>query len=96
MSDWDVEDDDVGGTGAAAAAGDDLDFGDDGDLGDWGDDLDGLGEELGASVRKDEMADLSEVGEDVGDFRMPVSGRPPAGCWVANSSHFHTVTRRTL
>jgi coatomer protein complex subunit alpha (xenin) len=87
MSDWDVEDDDVGGTGAAAAAGDDLDFGDDGDLGDWGDDLDGLGEELGASVRKDEMADLSEVGEDVGDFRMPVSGRPPAGCWVANSSH---------
>jgi coatomer protein complex subunit alpha (xenin) len=87
MSDWDVEDEDMGGTGAAAAAGDDLDFGDDGDLGDWGDDLDGLGDELGASVRKDEMADLSEVGDDVGDFRMPVSGRPPAGCWVANSSH---------
>jgi coatomer subunit alpha len=87
MSDWDVEDDVGGGTGAAAAAADDLDFGDDGDLGDWGDDLDGLGEELGASVRKDEMADLSEVGEDVGDFRMPVSGRPPAACWVANSSH---------
>lgn len=87
MSDWDVEEDEVGGTGAAAAAADDLDFGDDADLGDWGDDLDGLGDELGASVRKDEMADLSEVGEDVGDFRMPNSGRPPAACWVANSSH---------
>jgi coatomer protein complex subunit alpha (xenin) len=33
------------------------------------------------------MQDVSEVGEDVGDFSMPSSGRPPAGCWVANSSH---------
>ena len=85
--DWDVEDD-AAGTGAVAAAADDLAFGDDHDMGDWGDDLDGLGD-LGESTNKgedDPLAELSEVGE-VGDFIMPSAGRPPAGCWVANSSH---------
>lgn len=88
MADWDADDMDVGGTGAAAAAAaDDFDFGDE-DMGDWGDDLDGLGElsERGPKV-DDDMHDLSEVGEDLGDFRMPAAGRPAAGCWVNNSSH---------
>jgi len=80
---WADDDDD----GGVADAADDLDFGDDGDLGDWGDDLDGLGDlDPSASERKDEMAEMAEVG-DVGDFVMPASGKPPAACWVNNSSH---------
>merc|ERR1712232_1003658 len=65
--------------------GDDLDFGDD----DWGedDDLDDLGD-LGddddtGAVQDD---DLDAIAEDAG-FQLPPSGRPPAACWVANSSH---------
>jgi coatomer protein complex subunit alpha (xenin) len=86
--DWQDDDEDMGmGTGAAAAAANDLDFGADDDLGDWGDDLDELGDLGEPSHREaDEMIDVSEVGE-VGDFVMPTSGRPPAGCWVGNSSH---------
>eukprot|EP00934_Nitzschia_sp_Nitz4_P007542 Nitzschia sp. Nitz4//scaffold198_size39746//24020//28043//NITZ4_007604-RA/size39746-augustus-gene-0.29-mRNA-1//1//CDS//3329540527//7532//frame0 len=64
------------------AAGDDLDFGND----DWDDDLGDLGDEFdlgGPAVPED---DLDVVGDDSG-FQMPPSGRPPAGCWVANSSH---------
>lgn len=86
--DW-ADDDDQVGTGAVAAAADDFDFGDDGDdgLGDWGDDdLEGLGELEPSHSQKDEMADVSEVG-DAGAFNMPAAGRPPVGCWVANSSH---------
>jgi coatomer protein complex subunit alpha (xenin) len=82
--DWDAEDDvGVGGTGAAAAAAEDLDFGGD----DWDDDLGDLGD-LGGPTTKpvDSMEDLDDVG-DVGDFRMPAAGRPPAACWVQNSSH---------
>jgi coatomer subunit alpha len=71
-----------GGTGLAAA-GDDLDFGDD----DWGED-DGLGdlgdEDMGGPVVEDDGLDV--VADDSG-FQMPPSGRPPAACWVANSSH---------
>jgi len=68
----------------AAAGGDDLDFGDD----DWGedDDLDDLGD-LGDD---DEIAQaddgLDTIADDSG-FQLPPSGRPPAACWVANSSH---------
>jgi coatomer subunit alpha len=71
-----------GGLGDALAADDDIDFGDD-DA--WDDDLD-LGDDAGeASARGDDM-DMGDVGDDSG-FQMPVAGRPPAGCWVANSSH---------
>ena len=89
-------DDDVGqswedvgfddGPSAMAAAADDLDFGD--DDGAWGDDLDGLDDfgEPDAPKQQDEMAGLADVGDDSG-FQMPVAGKAPAGCWVANSSH---------
>ena len=73
------------GTSGIAAAADDLDdFGDD-DA--WGDELDDFGD-LGVAetAKHDDMAGLADVGDDSG-FQMPVSGRPPAGCWVANSSH---------
>ncbi|KAL9188539.1 hypothetical protein ACHAXT_006917 [Thalassiosira profunda] len=76
--------DDLGGAGAAAD--DDFDMGD--DMG-WGDDdgLDDLGDfgEEKAAAPVDDMA-LDEIGDDAG-FQMPPAGRPPAGCWVANSSH---------
>ena len=86
--DWDMDDAGAAGTGAVAAAMDDLDLGGDDDLGEWGDDLDGLGDLGDTSQRHEDqdMVDVSEVGE-VGDFVMPPPGRPPAGCWVANSSH---------
>lgn len=83
---WDDDgfDDAGAGPSAMAAATDGLD-----DLGGsdaWGDELDDFGD-LGDAeqVKPDEMAGLSEVSDDTG-FQMPVSGRPPAGCWVANSS----------
>ena len=84
---WDDDgfDDAGAGTSGIAAAADDLgDFGDD-DA--WGDELDDFGDLGDADADKpDEMAGLADVGDDSG-FQMPVSGRPPAGCWVANSSH---------
>lgn len=65
------------------AAGDDLDFGAD----DWDDELGDLGDDLDlggpAAAAHD---DIDVIGDDSG-FQMPPSGRPPAGCWVANSSH---------
>jgi coatomer protein complex subunit alpha (xenin) len=73
---------------SAIAADDDYDFGDDG--GDWGDDLDDLGDEFAApepvKAPVNEMAGLQDVSDDA-TFQMPAAGRPPAGCWVANSSH---------
>lgn len=85
--DWQMEDDEgPATTGMAAAAAEDFDFGGDDDLGDWGDDLDGLGDEFAdAPAPADDMADLSEVSQ--GGFAAPTAGRPPAGCWVGNSSH---------
>jgi len=67
------------------------DFGlDDDDLGWDDDDFGDLGDELDPSVDDaepvDEMAGLQEVSDDVA-FQMPQAGRPPVGCWVANSSH---------
>eukprot|EP00548_Thalassiothrix_antarctica_P002715 CAMPEP_0194130964 /NCGR_PEP_ID=MMETSP0152-20130528/1845_1 /TAXON_ID=1049557 /ORGANISM="Thalassiothrix antarctica, Strain L6-D1" /LENGTH=1291 /DNA_ID=CAMNT_0038825611 /DNA_START=67 /DNA_END=3942 /DNA_ORIENTATION=- len=65
---------------------DDYDFGDDGD---WGDDLDDLGDLGVQEIPKEpvnEMAGLQEVSDDA-TFQMPAAGRPPVGCWVANSSH---------
>lgn len=62
----------------------DDDFGGD----DWGDDLDDLGDfgEPATPSHVDEMAGLNEIPDDAG-FQMPASGRPPAACWAANSSH---------
>lgn len=78
---------DVPKTSAITADDDDYDFGD--DDGDWGDDLDDLGD-LGVQEAPkppvNEMAGLQEVSDDA-TFQMPAAGRPPAGCWVANSSH---------
>lgn len=73
---------DVGATGGLGV--DDDDFGGD----DWGDDLDDLGDLGGppAPAHVDEMAGLNEISDEAG-FQMPAAGRPPAGCWVANSSH---------
>ncbi|KAG7365422.1 coatomer WD associated region-domain containing protein [Nitzschia inconspicua] len=88
-NDWadagdDFADEPASGGAGLAAAGNDLDFGDD----DWGED-DGLGdlgeEDLGGpAVVVDDGLDM--VTDDAG-FQMPKSGRPPAACWVANSSH---------
>jgi coatomer protein complex subunit alpha (xenin) len=87
---WDDDMDDDVGTGAAAAAADDIDFGDEDMGGDWDDDLGDLGDLGDMSARQleveDDMADVGALGDDSG-FQMPVSGRPSAGCWVANSSH---------
>jgi len=82
-------DDDFGMEDAGAGIGgdDDFDLGDD-DMG-WGDDLDGLGDIGGDDIapdQVDDMAAFNEISGDVG-FQMPPAGRPPAGCWVANSSH---------
>ncbi|KAL7567981.1 hypothetical protein ACA910_004568 [Epithemia clementina (nom. ined.)] len=87
-----VEKDTGVGTGAAAAAAADFDFDDNDDLGDWGDDADDLGDLVGddaptEKVPVDEMAVMQNMGDDIGDFTMPVAGRPPAACWAANSSH---------
>jgi coatomer protein complex subunit alpha (xenin) len=73
---------DVGATGGLGV--DDDDFGGD----DWGDDLDDLGDLGGppAPAHVDEMAGLNEISDEAG-FQMPAAGRPPAGCWAANSSH---------
>ncbi len=74
----------------AAGPGADHDVHDDDDLG-WGDELDDLGDlgdqsESAKHAPVDEMAGLQDVSDDT-TFQMPVAGRPPAGCWVANSSH---------
>jgi coatomer protein complex subunit alpha (xenin) len=81
-------DEDVGRTGAVAAAAAADDFGFDEDMGDWEDDLGDLGDEFagGSSKRGDDMADVSQV-SGVGETAVPTAGRAPAGCWVANSSH---------
>jgi coatomer protein complex subunit alpha (xenin) len=83
-------DDDFGaenGDADMGAANDDYDAGD--DMG-WGDDegLDDLGDfgEDTNAVPVDEMAGLHDISDESG-FQMPPAGRPPAGCWVANSSH---------
>lgn len=82
-NDWDESAFDETGDGA-----DELDFDDTGDIG-WGDELDDLGDlvEPATKAREiDEMAGLQEVSDDA-TFKMPTAGRPPAGCWVASSSH---------
>lgn len=83
-------DDDFGAEGGDAGLGgadDDYDAGD--DMG-WGDDegLDDLGDfgEDTKAAAVDDMAGLNDISDDTG-FQMPTSGRPAAGCWVANSSH---------
>ena len=81
-------DDDFGGDIADTGGGadDDFDMGDDAGWGD--DDLDDfgdLGEETNAAP-VDDMAGLDQISDDAG-FQMPPAGRPPAACWVANSSH---------
>jgi coatomer protein complex subunit alpha (xenin) len=84
-TDWDDADDEVVGPSSnlAATGGDDLDFGDD----EWDDELADLGDDFGdASTPAMEDDDLGALEDDSG-FQMPVSGRPPAGCWAANSSH---------
>lgn len=80
--------DDFGDDAGLGAAVDDMGLDDDDDMG-WGDDLD-LGDDFAVETPKaapvDEMAGLNEISDDAG-FQMPPAGRPPAGCWVANSSH---------
>lgn len=66
-----------------AADDDDFDFGG-GD--DWDDDLGDLGDEFGDAAIAPPADDMGDISDDAG-FQMPASGRPPAGCWVANSSH---------
>ena len=72
---------DVGGADDEYDAGDDMGWGDDEGLDDLGD----FGDETKAAP-VDDMAGLNDISDDTG-FQMPPSGRPPAGCWVANSSH---------
>ena len=76
--------DEPSGTGAVTAALEDLDLDDDG-MGDWDDDLD-LGDDMAEPdpEKVDEMAGLTDMGEESG-FQMPTAGRPPAACWTANS-----------
>ena len=85
VNDWEADafDDDMGGAG-----GDDLDFGGEGDGLGWGDELGDLGDLGEPAVKEevDEMAGLKEVSDDA-TFKMPTAGRPPAACWVTNSSH---------
>eukprot|EP00569_Conticribra_weissflogii_P016351 CAMPEP_0171400982 /NCGR_PEP_ID=MMETSP0880-20121228/7612_1 /TAXON_ID=67004 /ORGANISM="Thalassiosira weissflogii, Strain CCMP1336" /LENGTH=1288 /DNA_ID=CAMNT_0011915391 /DNA_START=12 /DNA_END=3878 /DNA_ORIENTATION=+ len=80
--------DDFGDDAGLGAAVDDMGLDDDDDMG-WGDDLD-LGDDFAVETPKsapvDEMAGLNEISDDAG-FQMPPAGRPPAACWVANSSH---------
>ena len=81
-------DDDFGADDAGMGEADDFDLGGDDDMG-WGDDLDDLGdmgEDEAKPAQVDDMAAFNEIGGDVG-FQMPPAGRPPAGCWVGNSSH---------
>jgi len=54
------------------------------DMGDWEDDLD-LPDDIVPTPKKEEPS-LDQV-EDSDSFQMPTAGRPPAGCWVSNSSH---------
>jgi len=81
-------DDDFGMEDAGVGGGEDFDLGDDDDMG-WGDDLDGLGDIGGDEVKPDQVDDMAAFNEISGDigFQMPPAGRPPAGCWAANSSH---------
>lgn len=88
-NDWqDAVMDDAGGFDddlvGAVGGGDDLDFGDD----DWGedDDLDDLGDMGDDDDLAIEDDGLDAIADDSG-FQLPPSGRPPAACWVANSSH---------
>uniref|UniRef100_A0A7S3L3C1 Coatomer subunit alpha n=1 Tax=Amphora coffeiformis TaxID=265554 RepID=A0A7S3L3C1_9STRA len=87
---WMEEDEPVeaGVSGGLAAPDEDFDFGDGDDMGDWGDDLDDLGDLGGAPAPKpvDDMDDMGDM-DSPGGFNLPTAGRPPAGCWVANSSH---------
>ena len=79
--DTDGFDDNLAGAGGG---GDDLDFGAD----DWGDD-DDLGD-LGDLGDDDDLAGMDDGLDNIADdsgFQLPPSGRPPAACWVANSSH---------
>lgn len=82
---WDDGDagfgDEEPGPSANLTAGDDLDFGDD----DWDDDLGDLGDDL--DLGEPAVDDGLDVVADDSGFQMPPSGRPPAACWVANSSH---------
>lgn len=67
---------------------DDFDMDDDGLGWDDEDDLGDLGDDLGPEKSEvvDDMAALNVVADD-DTFQMANAGRPPAGCWVANSSH---------
>lgn len=84
---WDTDFDADGADADMGAANDDYDAGD--DMG-WGDDegLDDLGDfgEEVKAVPVDDMAEFNGMSDESG-FQMPPAGRPPAGCWVANSSH---------
>jgi coatomer protein complex subunit alpha (xenin) len=78
-------------TKAVTSALDDLNLGDSDDLGDWGDDFD-LGDDgtdhvHPTSKRDTEMSSVSYMDGTDSGFEMPTSGRPPAACWIANSSH---------
>merc|ERR1712071_244035 len=63
---------------------DGLGWDDDNDFGDLADDLGTPADEAAAATN--EMAGVQEVSDD-SLFQMPPAGRPPAGCWMANSSH---------
>ena len=80
---WDEDLDGAG--GGISSALDDLNLGDDDGMGDWGDDLD-LGDDV-MIPNETKNTDMEELGEVSDEFQMPTAGRPPAGCWVANSSH---------
>lgn len=89
-ADWDADDDFGDAMETDKAEDEDLGFDDDMGGGDWDDDLD-LGDDFGddqAAAKKevDEMAALTDMGDEAA-FQMPPAGRPPAGCWVENSSH---------
>lgn len=85
---WEVEEFEDTGTGAMAAAMDDLDIEDEDDgMGDWDDDLD-LGDDMAETVpeeaEEDDMAVMSDM-RDTEGFQMPKSGRPATACWTSNS-----------
>jgi coatomer protein complex subunit alpha (xenin) len=89
-NDWQdatMDDEGFGGDPAVdglVAVGDDLEFGDD----DWGedDDLDDLGDLGDNDVIEEQHDGMGTIADDSG-FQLPQSGRHPAACWVANSSH---------
>jgi coatomer protein complex subunit alpha (xenin) len=86
---WDDDFDDNNGTSGITSALQNLDM--DGEMGDWDDDLD-LGDDMADTHQPvvDEMAELSDIGTSGdydGGFSLPTAGRPPAACWMENSSH---------